>query len=149
MSNDSGEHNCIKEFKPIIKKLDSVHNDLLLEFDAGDENFSFNCFIYNEAKGYAESGQGATYIVLNETKDTNEIIHEEVVSYYTLMSTAIPYEDKIKLDPEDSLRCGDEYDVQICGISAVEIKMFAVSKKNVKMYFMNMKEKFYLLPHGY
>ena len=37
--------------------------------------------------------------------------------------TAIPYEDRIRLEPEDAEIEGKEYDIQICGIPAIEIKM--------------------------
>ncbi|WP_143322685.1 hypothetical protein [Clostridium sp. HBUAS56010] len=135
MLSDLGEYEHIKEFNPKVKKLDSVHNNLLLKFNAGDKNYNFNCFIHNEAQEYAESGQGATYVVFNEIENSDESIQSEIVSYYTLMSTAIPYEDKVKLDPEEAKSSGKEYDVEICGVSAVEIKMFAVSKKYQDIFY--------------
>lgn len=38
-------------------------------------------------------------------------------------------ESRIRLDEEEAKELGKEFDIEICGISAVEIKMFAVDKK--------------------
>lgn len=59
----------------------------------------------------------------------------EVVSFYTLAATSIPYEDRIRCDEEDARRTGQEFDIEICGISAIEIKMFAVDKKYQDVFF--------------
>ena len=135
MSIHLGDRKQIDVFKPKIERLDPVQDEFIPNFDAGDENFSFNCFIKDEAKQCSKLGQGATYVVLNETLNINGVINKEIISYYTLTSTAIPYEDKIKLDPEESGGCGEEYDIQVCGVPAVEMKMFAVSKNYQDVFY--------------
>ena len=53
----------------------------------------------------------------------------DVVGYYTLAATAIPYTDRIRLEEDEAREQRREFDEEICGISAIEIKMFAVDKK--------------------
>ena len=67
-------------------------------------------------------------------KDNIEI-KRDIVSYYTLAATAIPYEDRIRRDKEEAKEKGGEFDIEICGISAIEIKMFAVSEKYQDVFF--------------
>lgn len=52
-----------------------------------------------------------------------------------LAATAIPYEDRIRLDEEEAKIKNTEFDIEICGISAIEIKMFAVSEKYQDVFF--------------
>ena len=46
-----------------------------------------------------------------------------------MAATSIPYVDRIRLDEEEAKISGKEFDIQTCGISALEIKMFAVNEK--------------------
>ena len=62
-------------------------------------------------------------------------IKREAVSYYTLSATAIPYEDRIRCDEEEAKETGEEFNIEICGISAIEIKMFAVDVKYQDKFF--------------
>lgn len=129
MSVKHNVHRYINDFNPIVKNIDCINEELLHQFDAGDMNFPFNDFISMDAKHCANSGEGATYVVINSVDG-----EEEIISYYTLLSTALPYESKVELEPEEIIN-GEKYDVKICGIPAVEIKMFAVSKKYQDMFF--------------
>lgn len=61
--------------------------------------------------------------------ENGEEKEREIVAFYTLATTAIPYEDRIRLDEEEAQQRGQEFDSQICGIPALEIKMFAVDEK--------------------
>ena len=67
--------------------------------------------------------------VMSVSDEFGKEIKREVVAYYTLASTAIPYEDRIWCDEEEARETGEEFNIEICGISAIEIKMFAVDVK--------------------
>lgn len=85
---------------------------------------------------YRDTGDGVTYVVWNVMYDENKNeIKREIVSYYTLAATAIPYEDRIRLEEEEAKTIGEEFDIQICGISALEIKMFAVDEKYQDVFY--------------
>ena len=69
-------------------------------------------------------------------KDNIEI-KRDMVSYYTLAATAIPYEDRIRLDEEEAKKIGEEFDTEICGISAIGIRWgrsSCISVDNEKHY---------------
>lgn len=59
----------------------------------------------------------------------------EVVAFYTLSATAIPYEDRIRLNEEEAELTGKKLDSQMCGISALEIKMFAVDENYQDVFY--------------
>lgn len=133
-------HNHIEEFNPDVMPVKSAHRDFLSEirkFDAGEGYKNFNDFIHEDgAIEYQNDGNGVTYIVWNVLCDEyGKEVKREVVSYYTLAATAIPYEDRIRLDEEEAREAGEEFDVEICGISALEIKMFAVDVKYQDVFF--------------
>lgn len=132
-------------FYPDVTKLDEEHQDFLYakdHFDAGIQNINFNDFIAEEATQYREAGNGVTYLVWNIFYDENgNEKFRDLVSYYTLTATAIPYEDRIRLDEEDALMLGKEFDIQIAGISALEIKMFAVDDKYQDLFFRYEEEE--------
>lgn len=132
-------HTHIKQFNPDVVLITSVHRDFLpeiKEFDAGEGYENFNDFIIDEALEYQDEGNGVTYIVWNVMYDeSGKEIKREVVSYYTLAATAIPYEDRIRLDEEEARETGEEFNTEICGISALEIKMFAVDRKYQDLFY--------------
>lgn len=82
------------------------HQDFSSEmqlFDAGKGYESFNDFVTEEAVNYKEEGNGVTYVVWNVLYDKDNIeIKRDIVSYYTLAATAIPYEDRIRRDKEEA-----------------------------------------------
>lgn len=132
------EHDYITYFNPDVMLLKSAYQDFLSEiekFDAGEEYINFNEFVIDEAISYADEGNGVTYVVWNVFCDENEI-GRDIVSFYTLAATAIPYEDRIRRDEEEAKKFGEDFDVEICGISAIEIKMFAVDKKYQDVFFI-------------
>lgn len=124
------EHTCIVYFNPDVEVYNKAHQDLLFGFNAGDGYDNFNDFVSKEAIEYANNGDGVTYLVWNIFcgEDESEI-KRELVAYYTLAATSIPYIDRIRLDEDEAKILGKEFDTQTCGISALEIKMFAVNKK--------------------
>ncbi len=133
-------HKHIDVFNPDVILLDeSSYQDFSSEiqaFDAGIEYKNFNEFIRDEAIDYRDCGDGVSYLVLNYIYDVQGTIKErEIVAFYTLSATSIPYEDRIRLEEEEAKESGSEFDIQICGISAVEIKMFAVSQKYQDLFF--------------
>lgn len=137
---DDRQHKNIKEFNPDVTQLKETHQDLLYKlqlFDAGNKYTNFNDFIKNEAEEYAKNGDGATYLVWDVQYDvqTNHEISRELVAYYTIGATAIPYIDRIRKDETEIQETGEIYDIETCGISALEIKMFAVDIKYQDVFY--------------
>lgn len=132
-------HKHIEHFNPDVTSLEQSYQDFLLEmsyFNVGQQYENFNDFISEEASEYKKSGDGVTYVVWNVKYDSNGIeLGREMVSYYTIAATAIPYEDRIRRDEKEAKETGEEFDIEICGISAIEIKMFAVDEKYQDVFF--------------
>ena len=132
-------HKHIKDFNPDVMLIESAHQDFLSEikkFDAGKGYKNFNEFIVDDALEYRDNGNGVTYVVWNILYDElGKEAKREIVSYYTLAATAIPYEDRIRYDEEEAMEKGEKYNIEICGISAIEIKMFAVDVKYQDVFF--------------
>lgn len=133
------ERRHIKYFNPDVMSLEQAYQDFSAElegFSAGKDYENFNDFLVEEAIEYKEDGNGVTYVVWNIFYDElDKEIKREVASYYTLAATAIPYEDRIRLDEDDAKATGEEFDIEICGIAAIEIKMFAVDEKYQDLFF--------------
>ena len=108
------QHTHIEEFNPDVKMLHDSYQDFfcqMKEFNAGVEYQNFNDFVINEASEYAASGDGVTYIVWNVFSDTDgRELRRDMVAFYTLGVTAIPYEDRIRLDEEEACATGQTYD---------------------------------------
>ncbi|WP_444239836.1 hypothetical protein [Eshraghiella crossota] len=132
-------HKHLMYFNPDVMSLEQSHQDFSSKmgcFNAGEGYENFNDFITSEADEYKQAGDGVTYVVWNVLYDKNNVETErEIVAYYTLAATAIPYEDRIRRDEEEAKEIGEEFDIEICGISAIEIKMFAVSEKYQDVFF--------------
>ena len=133
------EHIHIAEFNTEVTTLDIAYKDFFDEmqtFNAGEGYKNFNDFILEEAMEYRDAGEGATHIVWNVVYNENGIEQmREIVSFYTLATSAIPYEDRIRLDEDEEKKLGKGFDSQICGIPALEIKMFAVDEKYQDIFF--------------
>lgn len=132
-------HKHIEDFNPDVMSLEKSYQDFSSKmqlFNAGSGYENFNDFIVSEASEYKNTGDGVTYVVWNILYDKDNIeIDRDIVSYYTLSATAIPYEDRIRCDEEEVLETGEEFDIEICGISALEIKMFAVNQNYQDVFF--------------
>ena len=139
MEENKKVHNHIEYFNPDVMLIESAHQDFLSEikaFDAGKGYENFNEFIVDEALEYKSNGDGVTYVVWNIIyNELGKEIKRDVVAYYTLAATAIPYEDRIRCDEEEAKETGEEFNIEICGISAIEIKMFAVDVKYQDTFF--------------
>ncbi len=57
------------------------------------------------------------------------------MAYFTLAATAIPYTDRMRLEPEEAAEKGQEFDEKHCGIPALEIKMFAVDRTYQDLFY--------------
>lgn len=94
------EHEHIAYFNPDVMSLRQSHQDFSSEmkfFSAGEGYDNFNDFITEEAIDYENVGDGVTYVVWNVLYDKDNVeIKRDMVSYYTLAATAIPYEDRIR-----------------------------------------------------
>ena len=124
----------INAFNPDVVVLSDIHQDFYFKAGQGYENFDE--FIAEEADEYAKNGDGVTYLVFNVLSDKNgEEASRELVSYYTLSATAIPYVDRILLDEDEAKKMGKEFSEEIWGIPALEIKMFAVDEKYQDVFF--------------
>lgn len=88
----------------------NVSQDVLDKFDCGHPDF--NDFLATDAKECAESGNGVTYILIDEAEENAEIT--TIFAFATLKSTALYY---LK---EDSDR--------MFSVSCAEIKYFAIAK---------------------
>lgn len=132
--------NYIDFFNPDVMLLKDIRQDYLINkielFNAGVGNQNFNSFLTDDATDFAQKGNGVTYVVWNIQQDAegNEI-DRDCVAYYTLAGTSIPYEDRIRLDPQEAEERGTEYDITICGISSLEIKMFAIDNKYQNLFY--------------
>jgi hypothetical protein len=132
-------------FNPEVYKYKNFNRrDLLCKFNAGDEEYSFNEFIKNESEDYTESGEGATYVVCNTEFDeeSGKWIICDVVGYYTLAATSIPYEDRIHECYDEGNLIYNElgesiFNSKICGISSIELKMFAVDRKYQDLFYQS------------
>lgn len=123
-------HTYIKEFDPQVVVISPEYDESLRTFDAGINNLSFNQFLTTDAIKYLSSGDGVTYLVFNNIGTSKDL-----VAYYTLSSGAIPYVERWAI-PEDERTSPDKkYDEYQCGISTIEIKMFAVSTKYQDVFY--------------
>lgn len=133
------KHKHIQCLNPDVISLEQSYQDFFKEintFNAGDEYENFNDFIKNEAIEYKSSGDGVTYIVWNVICDENKKEKKrEIIAFYTLAATSIPYEDRIRLDEDEVAVLGKEFDIEVCGIPSVEIKMFAMNEKYQDVFF--------------
>ena len=117
----NGQLRIIKQLKIIdeISLATSVLSEdnvyLTKEFRTNDPAFDF--FIKKEALYEKNTGYGVTYLIA-DVSDENNII---LVAYYTIATNSIPYRD-IQIDDNEKV------DEKTCGLSAIEIKMFAVNK---------------------
>lgn len=137
-------HKHIEYFNPDVTLLENIYHDFHCKIDAfhaGKGFEAFDEFITQDAYEYNLEGNGVTYIVWNVfyDKDGHEY-KRDIVGYYTLSATAIPYEDRIRRDEDEAKEYGSEFDIEICGISALEIKMFAVSEQYQNIFFKHDDE---------
>lgn len=123
----------ISNFNPDVVLISDEHQDYLYEFDAGENCRNFNEFLFNkEWKDCLNDKEGVTYLVFdNISSDTKKI-----VAYYTLSVGSIPYTDRWLIPEEERDNPDIKYDETECGISAIIINMFAVSKDYQDLYYV-------------
>lgn len=110
----------IYNFNPIIKRLCSEDDEILRNFNAGKKKFAFNNFIKKEAKNDMTTGDGVTYLVIDEKLDGSECL----VAYYTISTCSINIVDRY--DFEDDEIPEEEKREHFSPISSFYINMFAV-----------------------
>lgn len=130
------DHTFIENFNPGVERLKLEHQDFLCKFNAGKGFENFNEFINKEAYEYANNGEGVTYLVFNYCVDNNGNEKKDLMAFYTIAATSIPYIDKIRLEPEEAKSKGKEFDETRCGIPALEVKMFAVDITYQDVFYM-------------
>lgn len=132
-------HKHIEYFHPDVLSLKESRQDFLSQvqlFNAGQGYESFSDFLMNDAEDYQITGNGVTYMVWNILySDNGDEIKRDLVAYYTLATASIPYEDRIRLDEEEARLTGEIYNTETCGISAIEIKMFAVNDSYQDVFY--------------
>lgn len=130
------KHTYIENFNPGVEKMRSEHQDYLYDFNAGEGFENFNEFIKKEAIEYEEEGNGVTYLIFNYAVDEKDNISEkQLMAYYTIAATSIPYVDRIRLEEDEAQELGRDFDEMICGIPSAEIKMFAVDYKYQNLFY--------------
>lgn len=120
------------DFHPNVVQLTEQYQYEVQKFDAGNENKAFNFFLKNEEwKDCLYDREGVTFIILDSlSKD-----EKKIVAYYTISMGAIPYTDRWLIPEEEREDLKNQYDEKECGISAAEIKMFAVAKEYQDVFF--------------
>lgn len=130
------KHKHIDYFNPDVEVYNNAHQDLLSQFNAGEAFFTFNDFLSGEVPEYTNNGDGVTYLVWNILYDDEGLEEQRtLIAYYTLSATSIPYIDKIRLDEEEAKEKGRNFDIETCGIPALEIKMFAVDEQYQDLFY--------------
>ena len=115
----------IQNFKPVIEALSEGNIDLIRNFFVGEK--AFDDFIKEEAINDMISGDGVTYLIINE------VSKREIVAYYTISSSSIHTIDRYDFEEEDVPQ--DEKREHFSPISSFLIKMFAVNEKYQDTYY--------------
>lgn len=117
----------IQSFKPVMEALSEENIGLISNFFV--EEKAFDNFIKEEAINDMISGDGVTYLIINEANE------REIVAYYTISSSSIHTIDRYDFEDEDVPQ--DEKREHFSPISAFLIKMFAVNEKYQDTYYNN------------
>lgn len=115
----------IENFNPVIETLSEENIGLISNFFVGEK--AFDDFIKKEAINDMISGDGVTYLIINEVNK------REIVAYYTISSSSIHTIDRYDFEDEDVPQ--DEKREHFSPISAFLIKMFAVNEKYQDTYY--------------
>lgn len=110
----------LNTFNPEIKLYTPECESLTNSFDSGV--FAFNTFISDDALPHKNSGDGVTYLVL-DNKSNNE---SNLVAYYTISASTIHFVDNY--DYEDDAIPTEQKRTRYSPISSFMINMFAVNK---------------------
>lgn len=132
-NNPAKTREYIQTFNPVVVQASVQHQDYLCSFNAGEDYKNFNDFIHNEWKEYIKSKDGVTFLVFDEDRTTSK---KNIVAFYTLCASAIPYTDRWFIPIEERDKSGKKYDEQECGIPSIEIKMFAVTEQYQDVFFV-------------
>ena len=129
----SKERKYLTDFHPDVVQLTERYQYEAQRFDAGNGNKAFSFFLKNEEwKDCLYDREGVTFIVLDSLSNNEK----KIVAYYTISMGVIPYTDRWLIPEEEREDLINQYDEKECGISAVEIKMFAVAKEYQDIFFV-------------
>lgn len=111
----------IEDFNPVVHVFKESHKKYLDKFETGNNypEKGLGDYIKNDALDDKASGDGVSYIVLQQNKD-GEIV--DAIAFYTLVSSVIPCIYNFKTDEDGA------YDT-LFEIPAVRIQMFALNQK--------------------
>lgn len=128
------ERKYISSFIPEIVLFNAdVYTADIREFSAGKEHFECAYFLQNDAQKYMEMKEGVTYLIF----DVSDSKPPRLAAFFTLSTSAIPCNSRIRFDPDEAKEKGAEYDEFLCGIPAMQIKMFAVDERYQDTFFMS------------
>lgn len=118
----------IKHFNPIVEILDEKHKNTISNFTSSNRYPEKGLADYLKTDSFSDikTGDGVTYIILNELED----LSRDIIAFFTLGVTAIAYTSRLKNDD-------GTFDEELCGIPALEVKMFAVNEIYQDTYFEN------------
>ncbi len=122
-----GKHKEIDDINLSITLLDKKYKRFLKDFKTGNrypEQGLGDYIMDSDAFEDMQNGDGVSYLVFRTNEDDEP---EELVSYFTLVSSAMPYMYRIEEN--------DEVYEEMCGIPAIRIHMFAVSDKYQDVFF--------------
>lgn len=122
------KHKEVEEFTFSISLLEEKHKKLFRDFNTGSQypEKGLGDYIKNDAFEDMLSGDGVSYVVLNNDENGEPV---ELVSYFTLVSSAMPCIYRTEDD--------DEVYEAVLGIPAIRIHMFAVSDKYQDVFYKN------------
>ena len=116
----------VEKFEPSVKSLLQTDTSELVGFTAGENFSSFDEYLKSDNPGNARfdssTGKGSTHVIFDESNN------HKVVAYFTLAGGVIPYDDG---NMEDTAISNYPY------VTAVELKMFAVSKEYQDCFMKN------------
>lgn len=124
----------IFSFIPKIVKFDAEkYSDSIEKFSAGENHPECSYFLKNEAESCRRERDGVSYLIFDISEDDKG----NLAAFFTISVSAIPFMNRFKLEPEEIDETGKKYDETLCGIPAMQIKMFAVDEKYQKVLLKN------------
>ena len=116
----------VLKFEPIIEVLSDENKSIIYNFECGEK--AFDDYIKLDAVNDMMSGDGVTYLVINEALNKREL-----VGYYTITSSTIHIIDRYDFEDDDIPK--EEKREHFSPISSFLIKMFAVNVDYQDSYY--------------
>lgn len=100
------EHNHIDSFIPDIVLFNKdKYFSHINEFSASQDYPECSDFLRNQAQECIEDRNGVTYLVFDKSEAKNPVL----AAFFTIISSAIPCNSRMKLEPEEAKKLGKEY----------------------------------------